>query len=61
MQGVMSTGIDFHGNQIVENNPDLNSILNNFAAVYLAEAGSEDASGAYSGWLGGNLVGFNKY
>ncbi len=52
VQGVMSCGIAFHGNQSVGNNLYLNNIEGDFAAIYLAEVGSADSTGAYSAWLG---------
>jgi len=52
VQGVMSSGIEFHGNQLPGKNLDLNYILGNHVAVYLVEAGSTDSVGVYSEWLG---------
>jgi prolycopene isomerase len=54
VQGILSNGIDFHGGQSIEKNLDLNDVLADFTAVYLAEAGSEDSAGEYSVWLGNN-------
>ena len=52
MQGVMSSGIRFHGGRSSGEKSDFNDILNNFAAVYLAEVESEYATAALSDWLG---------
>jgi len=54
VQGVMSCGIAFHGNQSMGKNLDLNNTQGDFAAIYLAEVGSEDSTGVYSAWLGNN-------
>ena len=56
VQGIMSSGISFHGVQSVGTNLDLNDVLANFPAVYLAEAGSADLAGTYSTWLGSNWL-----
>jgi len=54
VQGVISSGVDFHGGLSVGKNLDLNNILVDFTIVYLAEVDSEDSIGTYSGWLGNN-------
>ena len=50
----MSSGIDFHGGQLLGRNLDLNNIQGNFPAIYLPEVGLEDATGIYTEWFGNN-------
>lgn len=52
VQGVMSTGIGFEGDRELGVNLDLKNILENYQAVYLAEASLMDSSEIYTTWLG---------
>ena len=54
LQGVMSSGIKFNAGQSLEKESDLNKILGEYDAVYLAEGGSEDLTPSYSVRLGEN-------
>jgi prolycopene isomerase len=54
VQGLLSSGIGFHGGQSLGNNLDLNDIPGNFIAFYLPEAGTEDYTSVYTDWLGNN-------
>ena len=50
----MSSGIKFNAGQSLEKESDLNKILGEYDAVYLAEGGSEDLTPSYSVRLGEN-------
>ena len=54
MQAVMSSGITFRGSQTMGKNLDLETLLENVAAVYLPEPRLEDSNGAYPAWLTNN-------
>ena len=54
MQGVMSSGIGYQGGLQLMEELDLKNILENHAAIYLAETSLKDDDGTKSSWLGTN-------
>jgi formate dehydrogenase major subunit len=52
VQGVISIGIGFEGDQQLGVNLDLKYLLDNFRAVFLADAGLKGGADGYETWLG---------